>query len=83
MKKKTLPKGNVPEIIPVVALGGYLVHAKIEGKWAAVCGYAPSAPNTRMMRDRSGWRRGRGYLTEITCKKCLKKLEKLREDHPQ
>jgi hypothetical protein len=59
----------------VRAKGGHLVHAKYKGTWGSVCGHKPEAPNTRIMKDRTGWQHCPELdIEDVTCDRCRKKL---------
>jgi len=73
-KKRPLVSGDTLIIRPSRPKGGRLIHGRPDGKWGAVCGYAPSSPNAHSMRARAGWWTA---SSPVDCPKCLKAIEEL------
>lgn len=56
------------------AVGGWLVHLREEGKWAALCGHSPESKRGSKF-NRAGWQSVPDDVFQLrTCKKCEKKL---------
>jgi len=74
-QKRPLASADTLIIRPSRPKGGQLIHARPDGKWGALCGYAPSSPKAHSMRGRAGW--WNAPDSPVDCPKCLKAIEKL------